>query len=636
MAKGLDLTNLYQLRNDFVVIGLTGRTCSGVTTIANHLKKGFDNGNGYPAPLTEFKHNSYRKYNIIYRYAKENLQPFDLIKYRDVIYTFIIQSGFESFVSYLGNSDLINLFKASKLSVECDFTKEIELLQSIKEEFNKFSIQIGEIDFERITEGENYLKLSSLFKSTEYSEFCETLSDNLKLQSLVKRNKLLQIISNNLRCSGNPFLSIQSDSNAIFTIAERIKHIVKALGDNSKDGKTRVVIDSLRNPLEVMYFKQRYAAFYLFSINRENEILEKKLKEKYGEEFEDVSKLLKEEYKGGKEYEFHLQNVSDCIQKADIHITYRTQLEVMQLNQEKESEKSTPYFTWEMQLLKFLSLISHPGLVPPSPEERCMQLAYTAKYNSGCISRQVGAAITDEFYSIKAIGWNNTPEGQVPCSLRNVEDLLNSTGDLESFTPYEKENEKFRKELEKYFQEGIEKNRDYIKGRNVCFCFKSIQNSCAEGKNQVHTRSLHAEESAFLQITKYGGEGIKGGKLFTTASPCELCSKKAYQLGIKVIYYIDPYPGISEPQILKAGQKSTRPIVRLFNGAIGNAYHWLYEPFMAQKDELAIILGHKFITLTEKLENDLATKETTIAAQEATIKNLQVQLAQLTKERFES
>jgi hypothetical protein len=57
---------------------------------------------------------------------------------------------------------------------------------------------------------------------------------------------------------------------------------------------------------------------------------------------------------------------------------------------------------------------------------------------------------------------------------------------------------------------------------------------------------------------------------------------------------------------------------------------------MAQKDELAIILGHKFITLTEKLENDLATKETTIAAQEATIKNLQVQLAQLTKERFES
>ena len=28
-----------------------------------------------------------------------------------------------------------------------------------------------------------------------------------------------------------------------------------------------------------------------------------------------------------------------------------------------------------------------------------------------------------------------------------------------------------------------------------------------------------------LQIAKYGGAKIQGGKLFTTASPCELCSK---------------------------------------------------------------------------------------------------------------
>ncbi|WP_404801019.1 hypothetical protein [Aquipluma nitroreducens] len=79
-------------------------------------------------------------------------------------------------------------------------------------------------------------------------------------------------------------------------------------------------------------------------------------------------------------------------------------------------------------------------------------------------------------------------------------------------------------------------------------------------------------------MTKYGGTGIKNGKLFTTASPCELCAKKAYQLGIKVIYYIDPYPGISEEHILSSG---SNPIeIRLFNGAIGNAYHWLYDPIM--------------------------------------------------------
>ncbi|WP_235846252.1 deaminase [Morganella psychrotolerans] len=57
--------------------------------------------------------------------------------------------------------------------------------------------------------------------------------------------------------------------------------------------------------------------------------------------------------------------------------------------------------------------------------------------------------------------------------------------------------------------------------------------------NQVHTRSLHAEENAFLQISKYGGTGVQHGSLYTTASPCELCAKKAYQLGIKEIVFID-------------------------------------------------------------------------------------------------
>jgi deoxycytidylate deaminase len=261
-----------------------------------------------------------------------------------------------------------------------------------------------------------------------------------------------------------------------------------------------------------------------------------------------------------------------------------------------------------MQLLKYISLIQHPGLITPSPEERCMQMAYTAKYNSGCISRQVGATVTDKYFSIKAIGWNNTPEGQVPCLLRNVEALINATDeeltkpweeqspDLKAFTHYEKNNPKIKKAITDNFKANIQKNKDILKGRNICMCFKSLHNSCYDGKNQVHTRSLHAEESAFLQIAKYGGGGIMDGKLFTTASPCELCSKKAYQLGIRVIYYIDPYPGISQEQILEVGYKN--PDVRLFNGAIGNAYHWLYEPFMPYKEELSLLLNQDIKDLT--------------------------------------
>ena len=100
----------------------------------------------------------------------------------------------------------------------------------------------------------------------------------------------------------------------------------------------------------------------------------------------------------------------------------------------------------------------------------------------------------------------------------------------------------------------------------------------------MHTRSLLAEENAFLQLAKYGSEGIDGGYLFTTASPCELCAKKAYQLGISKIFYIDIYPGISFSHIIQAGERKIDLIQ--FKGVIGRAYESLYNPIFPLKDEI--------------------------------------------------
>ena len=90
-----------------------------------------------------------------------------------------------------------------------------------------------------------------------------------------------------------------------------------------------------------------------------------------------------------------------------------------------------------------------------------------------------------------------------------------------------------------------------------------------------------------MQLAKYGSEGIKGGTLYSTASPCELCSKKSYQLGIKRVVYIDPYPGIARKQILASGYFP--PKINLFKGAIGRTYHKLYEQIIPFKDELNAI-----------------------------------------------
>lgn len=80
--------------------------------------------------------------------------------------------------------------------------------------------------------------------------------------------------------------------------------------------------------------------------------------------------------------------------------------------------------------------------------------------------------------------------------------------------------------------------------------------------------------------------------LFSTASPCELCYKKAYQLGIKKIFYIDPYPGISKDHILTFG-KEGNPDMVLFQGAIGETFLELYRSRIPLKDETELRTGIK-------------------------------------------
>lgn len=216
----------------------------------------------------------------------------------------------------------------------------------------------------------------------------------------------------------------------------------------------------------------------------------------------------------------------------------------------------------------------------------CYRRAHVAGL-SGFISRQVGAVVADGSFSIHAIGWNDTPKGQTPCLLRDVGDLLSGQDDV-SFSEYERNDTKLRQHLETKFN-----GREALGavGLPCPFCFKDAYNAVTKNENQVYARSLHAEENAFLQAAKRGSAGIGGGVLYKTACPCELCSKKPYQLGIKDIVYVDPYPGISTTHVLRSGVPELQPRLRLFSGSVGTAYHRLYEALLSVKDEYASRLG---------------------------------------------
>ena len=412
--------------------------------------------------------------------------------------------------------------------------------------------------------------------------FCKVISFSLAVKLIILcafSRGILRYIEQ----ACNHYIAFKVLAHIRHLVFEKLRELAPAKLENEDKERTRICIDALRNSFEIQYFRDRYRAFYSFAINTEDEYRQNRL----GLNRKELISLDKIEYPDNNDIFYH-QNISACLENSDVYL----------YNPNVENHK---YYELTEQIVKYISLILQPGLITPTHVERCMQLAFNAKYNSGCLSRQVGAVVTGEDFSIRSVGWNDVPKGQVSCNLRCVEDYCKNK-DEETFSEYELEDEYFSEIMNEINQSLKEKDIQEKKaGKCFSYCFKDIYTGWTGEKNQVHTRALHAEENAFLQIAKYGGAKIQGGKLFTTASPCELCSKKAYQLGIKEIYYIDPYPGISRKHILSFG-KSENPKMIFFQGAIGNAYISLYAPRMPYKDEISLVTGIKTKNIAKNIK----------------------------------
>ncbi len=540
------LEKLHSKNEDFIMIGLTGRTGSGCTTAATMLSSEKSDINHSLFSGDVAKTNVERKERILKNFFEKNWQPFTHLRVSSVLTLMLL------------DVDDINPVK--------DFLKEQECIRQADLDF--LIVKHCELLESKLNSSKNDFYINWL------SNLTSEIRGKLEEASFVK---LYQLLGRNARRSGDVTKSTMKQG-AFFSIAHKIKEITEELReeDKSNEKSTYIAVDAIRNPLEASYFQERFTSFYLLAISCTEDKRKQRLSKK-GLSEESITNIDKNEYSSldiGDEHSFTDQDIQGCLQRADIYIDS---------SYDEKSNNKKPLVN---QLIKFVCLAQKPGLITPSPEERCMQVAYTSKLNSGCLSRQVGAVVTNKNYSIKAVGWNDTPYGQVPCNLRSVEELMTQKDEI-GYSSFELSDIIFRNRIEEKM-EAFKSIKS--KGYNHSYCFKSEYNAIKKDKNQVHTRSLHAEENAFLQVSKDGGSGVNGGFLFTTASPCELCAKKAYQLGMTKVFYIDPYPGISMDHILSTGVEKYRPEMILFNGAIGRAFHNLYTPIAPYKDELAALI----------------------------------------------
>lgn len=596
-----------------------------------------------------------RKYSICYNFIKgtpqrTNYLPYKVIKYTKVLWLYILLYCLEK-DSHNEDDEVIN-----HTLISSDENLKNEILSLIKENFypqnstieeeryikeagyetnNVFShCNFDSIDWsalwdilkqfkdQKILQDlfedkkislEKQKRVANFFWNDAFINFVDNLRKVLMAHDYYCYCNMCHRLAQNIRYNGIPhikrayiFKSQVADNN-IYNIVKLIKVIIKG----SKEGSpTRYVIDSLRNSMESTYLKERYSGFYLIAVHAGEDNLED-LKNHQREELAkgtecDIIKnlryrifqqFLRREMETPKDGALFKSDTAHCIQNAEIHIINRGSLSKLREKEDSRTFKMEKeylrFYTIREQWLKYAALILHPGLITPSSEERGMNVAYNAKFNSGCLSRQVGACITNSNHSIRTIGWNEVPYGQVSCAYREL-DKIDEGNDHDAYSEFERGDEKVYCD-DCSFKEWIKKDyphmddlRTKLEGLPLSYCFKRLHNRYEGKENQVFTRSLHAEENAMLQMVKYGGESLCGGIIYVTASPCELCSKKLYQIGVRKIVYIDPYPGIARTHIIQSGFK--QPMLKLFEGAYGTSFYKLYQPFIDYKSELDIRL----------------------------------------------
>ena len=605
-----------------------------------------------------------RKYTICYNYIKNNYAEYKILKYNKVLWFYTLRYAVENISEEQNGKEGHNLgdilFEQIKMLLNEKYTAynfedkivdENTTYNRYKDEkINPSSVLLDNVN---INWGELYDEIIKLPKFTEESVSGE---DNKRVAEAFFTNESLftqfydairkAMIEYDfylycmfywhlgicIRATKNPFVSLGSKkeeeikvtkmNEGLFQVVRLMSTIIKGYhkSDMLGGGKgSRICIDSLRNSFEARYLQERFSAFYLVNVYNKDvrSTLSKLVKEKNSRQNAERQKLIVEAiyqlYKKEATSEVddgHLamHDVDTCVSNAEIHITKRD-------NNEDDSLKDTHFYSLAEQWMKFAALIQRPGLFTPDTEERCMQIAYTAKFNSGCISRQVGAVITNKDGSIRTIGWNDPPQGQIPCGLRDVADLLQIEAD--HFTPAPQEQVSMMySEFEtggKYNSEknNFEENEDYKlyggkgfvaklpcqeleqfklnnESLHLPYCFKQCHTTwhAKDAGNQFHQRAIHAEENAMMQMVKYGGEALKGGVIYVTASPCEICSKKLYQIGVRKIVFIDPYPGIAPWQVISSGL--LRPELVCYEGVYGASYFKLYSHFIDYKNELKV------------------------------------------------
>jgi deoxycytidylate deaminase len=351
-----------------------------------------------------------------------------------------------------------------------------------------------------------------------------------------ERISKLQYLGNDLRSNnGDDFLSQQ----IIWTIADkRHQAVADKLGikkedldyrdTNSESWRHVTIIDSLKNPAEVELLNLVYGhMFYLFGVLCDDDERRTRLTKK-GQMKPHEALLLMEKDK--QEKDSNGQQVIKTLQLSDFFVR----------NNNRESVEREP------PIDRFTQLILRQNNITPTIEEYGMFMAESAAKLSGCMSRQVGAAILSKDGEIISTGRNDVPSPRGGLYWENKQHndcrCLHVEGhECENYRSKELIYKKIENLISDKFSNVKDGKNDEQIDSNTSNIIKFLKSDSEIKDLLEYSKAVHAEMDAITTAARVGGRSLKDTVLYSTTFPCHHCARHIVASGIKTVYYIEPY-----------------------------------------------------------------------------------------------
>ncbi len=294
------------------------------------------------------------------------------------------------------------------------------------------------------------------------------------------------------------------------------------------DRKPRAyILDSIRHPAEVQLLSHVYKdAFVLIGVVCEEERRIARIGEKYRDAGrENALDFMKRDADAA---EKHGQHVADAFHLSDYFVD----------NTVDRIKGGKPNPDWDVveNLSRLVKILNHSELVRPTVAEMVMHHAHSAQMQSGCLSRQVGAAVVDIHGNMIATGTNEVPKAGGGVYGESFErEPLDARCARDGFCRNYREQNQIIQEL----IVDVKELRELTQQRKKAVA-EELRKTRIGGLLEF-SRAVHAEMDALLSAARKG-VSLVGTRMFVTTFPCHYCARHIVAAGVDEVQYIEPYP----------------------------------------------------------------------------------------------